>query len=213
MTGQCLKIYHNKTKCQCHLTKKWLVSKLLSSFLHCFSQLAFRLRIPWHFSLSSNFMNSWLHWKLGSRSFKTNSTTCHSCGIDDIWRGVRNKALSDFWCKVKFSSCFTSEYEAIWKENLKIYQKSLRAFFQAPLHLQCCRCCNCHLTNLHLLFVNRIWCYWDSDHNFWQVCWSQWKHLVCPVLQIHVILTFHCHNFWRELEWEFYHISDGHRIE
>ena len=44
-------------------------------------------------------------------------------------RGAWNKALSDFRCKVKFSFCFTSEYNEIWKENLAIYQKSLRAFF------------------------------------------------------------------------------------
>ena len=52
-----------------------------------------------------------------------------------IWRGVWNKALSDFWCNVKFSSSFTSEYKEIWKENLVIYQKSLKAFLHAPLHL------------------------------------------------------------------------------
>ena len=26
---------------------------------------------------------------------------------------------------------------SIWKENLAIYQKSIRAFFQAPFHLKC----------------------------------------------------------------------------
>ena len=51
-----------------------------------------------------------------------------------IWRGVWNKALSDFWCNVKFSSSFTTEYKEIWNENLVIYQKSLKAFLQAPLH-------------------------------------------------------------------------------
>ena len=51
------------------------------------------------------------------------------------WRGVWNKALSDFWCNVKFSSSFTTEYKEIWKENLVIYQKSLKAFLQAPLQL------------------------------------------------------------------------------
>ena len=45
----------------------------------------------------------------------------------------KNKALSDFRCKAKFSSCFMNDYKAIWKENLAIYQKSLRAFFQATL--------------------------------------------------------------------------------
>ena len=49
------------------------------------------------------------------------------------WRGLWNKALSDFWCNVKFSSSFTIEYKEIWKENLVIYQKSLKAFLQAPL--------------------------------------------------------------------------------
>ena len=51
------------------------------------------------------------------------------------WRGVWNKALSDFWCNVKFSSSFATEYKEIWKENLVIYQKSLKAFLQAPLQL------------------------------------------------------------------------------
>ena len=51
------------------------------------------------------------------------------------WRGVWNKALSDFWWDVKFSSPFTTEYKEIWKENLVIYQKSLKAFLQAPLQL------------------------------------------------------------------------------
>ena len=46
-----------------------------------------------------------------------------------------NKALSDFWCNVKFSWSFTTEYKEIWKENLVIYQKSLKAFLQAPLQL------------------------------------------------------------------------------
>ena len=46
-----------------------------------------------------------------------------------------NKALSDFWCNVKFSSSFTTEYKETWKENLVIYQKSLKAFLQAPLQL------------------------------------------------------------------------------
>ena len=50
--------------------------------------------------------------------------------------GVQSKALIDFWCEVKFSFCFTSKYKAIWKENLAIYQKSLKTLFQAPLHLQ-----------------------------------------------------------------------------
>ena len=49
--------------------------------------------------------------------------------------GVWNKALSGFWCNVKFSSSFTTEFKEIWKENLVIYQKSLKAFLQAPLQL------------------------------------------------------------------------------
>ena len=51
------------------------------------------------------------------------------------WRGVWNKALSDFWYNVKFSYSFTTEYKEIGKENLVIYQKSLKAFLQAPLQL------------------------------------------------------------------------------
>ena len=54
-----------------------------------------------------------------------------------VIRGVWNKALSDFWCNVKFSSSFTTGCKEIWKENLVIYQKSLKAFLQAPLHLLC----------------------------------------------------------------------------
>ena len=55
--------------------------------------------------------------------------------ICNNWRGEWNKALSDFWCNVKFSSSFTTEFKEIWKENLVIYQKSLKAFLQAPLQL------------------------------------------------------------------------------
>ena len=47
-------------------------------------------------------------------------------------KGCINKAQSDFWCKTKFSFRFASEYKAIWKENLAIYQKSLRAFSKHP---------------------------------------------------------------------------------
>ena len=54
---------------------------------------------------------------------------------DGKWKGVWNKALSDFWCNVKYSSSFTSKYKEIWKENLVIYQKSLKAFLHAPLQL------------------------------------------------------------------------------
>ena len=50
-------------------------------------------------------------------------------------RSVWNKALSDFWCNVKFFLSFTTEYKEIWKENLVIYQKSLKALLQAPLQL------------------------------------------------------------------------------
>ena len=38
------------------------------------------------------------------------------------------KALSVFRCNVKFSYSFTTEYKEIWKENLVIYQKSLKTF-------------------------------------------------------------------------------------
>ena len=48
-----------------------------------------------------------------------------------IWRGAWNRALSDFWCKVRFSFCFTSECKVFWKENLAINQKSIGAFFPA----------------------------------------------------------------------------------
>ena len=51
------------------------------------------------------------------------------------WKCVWNKALSDFWCNVKFSSSFTTEHKEIWKENLVIYQKSLKAFLQATLQM------------------------------------------------------------------------------
>ena len=60
-------------------------------------------------------------------------TSCLMATIN--WRGEWNKALSDFWCNVKFSSSFTTEYKEIWKENVVIYQKSLKAFLLAPLQL------------------------------------------------------------------------------
>ena len=55
---------------------------------------------------------------------------------------MRNKALNDF-CNAKLSFRFTSKYKAIWRENLAIYQKSLRAFFQAPLQLEQEKQCTC----------------------------------------------------------------------
>ena len=51
------------------------------------------------------------------------------------WRGVWNKTLSAFWCNVKFSLSFITEYKEIWKENVVIYLKSLKAFLQATLQL------------------------------------------------------------------------------
>ena len=47
------------------------------------------------------------------------------------WRGVQSKAQSDFWCKVKFSFCFTNKYNAIWKENL-LYQFNRSDFPGTP---------------------------------------------------------------------------------
>ena len=80
---------------------------------------------------------NWVH------SILTGSmNTSHSTNLFTNWRGVWNKALSDFSCNVKFSSSVTTEYKEIWKENLVIYQKSLEAFLQAPLQLRidliCC---------------------------------------------------------------------------
>ena len=48
---------------------------------------------------------------------------------------IRDRIKSDFWCNVKFSSSFTTEYKEIWKENLVIYQKSLKAILQATLQM------------------------------------------------------------------------------
>ena len=42
-----------------------------------------------------------------------------------------NKALSDFDVRSKSAFVSQANYKGIWKENLAIYQKSLRAFFQA----------------------------------------------------------------------------------
>ena len=57
------------------------------------------------------------------------------------WRGVWNKALSDAWCNVKFSFCFTGKYKAIWNENLVVdketcstgYHAADRLWFKVPL--------------------------------------------------------------------------------
>ena len=48
---------------------------------------------------------------------------CHYKNAES-WRGAWNKAMSDLWCKVKFSFCLAREYKVIWKENLAIYQNS-----------------------------------------------------------------------------------------
>ena len=74
--------------------------------------------------------------KLNVIWYDTSHDNIHAVSCQFInWRGVWNKALSDVWCNVKFSSSFTTEYKEIWKENLVIYQKSLKAFLQAPLQL------------------------------------------------------------------------------
>ena len=49
------------------------------------------------------------------------------------WRGVWNKVLSESFCNVKFSLIFSSKYKVIWKDNMAIDQKSLKAFFHAPV--------------------------------------------------------------------------------
>lgn len=56
-----------------YLTKQWLFSQIFSTFHHSFSQQALRLRISWYFSLSTDFVNSWLHCELGSGRFKWRS--------------------------------------------------------------------------------------------------------------------------------------------
>ena len=71
-----------------------------------------------------------------SRKIKQYTTLAKRSWLLNNWRGVWNKALSYFWCNVKFSSSVTTEYKEIWKENLVIYQKSLKAFLQAPLQFQ-----------------------------------------------------------------------------
>ena len=84
------------------------------------------------------------------------------------WRGVWNKALSDFWCNVKFSSSSTTEFKELWKENLVIYHKSLKAFLQAPLQLLwytgikelCCSYTSCPLSLSILSAI--VWNIWKS---------------------------------------------------
>ena len=45
-----------------------------------------------------------------------------------LWKGVWNKALSDFWSNVKFSLCFTREYKAIRKEIWQFIRSHLGLF-------------------------------------------------------------------------------------
>ena len=83
----------------------------------------------------------------GYSSFTLSSKNCIWLNLICInWRGVWNKALSDFWCNVKFSSSFTIEYKEIWKENLVIYQKSLKPFLRHP--------CNFNLQRPQLVCLN-----------------------------------------------------------
>lgn len=45
-----------------------------------------------------------------------------------VKRGVYNKVISDTWCNIKFSSCFTSKHKVIWKNNLAaVNHRSRRA--------------------------------------------------------------------------------------
>ena len=86
-----------------------------------------------------------------------------------------NKVLSDFWCNVKFSLSFTTEYKEIWKENLVIYQTSLKGFLQAPLQLQVLLTLDSHLKTAQSENV--------SDWN------NKSQITVCPLLDDKL-----CHN-------------------
>ena len=51
-------------------------------------------------------------------------------------KGVCGRRPQVLLMNVQFSLCFVTKYKAICKENLALYQKSLRAFIQAPLQFR-----------------------------------------------------------------------------
>ena len=83
---------------------------------------------------SQRFSSGQLKWLLFSCiivKFALNQTLGITSGV--IVKGAWKKGLSDTWCSVKFSFCFTSKYKAISKENLVVNQMSLRPFFPRTL--------------------------------------------------------------------------------
>ena len=87
--------------------------------------------------------------------------------IQYIWGGVWNKALSDYWCNVKLSSSFTTEFKEIGKDNLVIYQNSLKTFLQAPLQLL--QILSCSHTSVVLVCSRMV-----LPHCIWQLKKAMW---------------------------------------
>ena len=92
---------------------------------HCVLVLNFKqvklvavLRIDYSINLQHSSEGK-VHWNFVKKRLEMIKKT----GLN--WRGVWNKALSDFWCNVKFSKSFTTENKGIWKENLVIYHLRL----------------------------------------------------------------------------------------
>lgn len=48
--------------------------------------------------------------------------------LEVIWISARNKALTDFWCNLKFPLWFTRKCKAIWKENWQFTWSHLGLF-------------------------------------------------------------------------------------
>ena len=124
----------------CMMTMKtrllWFASVvlLISTIVYLFSQLRRKIWITKNFDKACNGLSSKMTPSCKSPIEKKWHALVEFYQLFN-WRDVWNKALSDFWCNVKFSSSFTTEFKEIWKENLVIYQKSLKAFLQAPLQL------------------------------------------------------------------------------
>ena len=118
--------------------------------------------------ISSFSFLSGINYCLRSETWKhLHCTIVHHCTIIEGVTGEQNKALSDTWCNVKFSFCFTSKYQATWRENLVVSLRlHLRLFsthpFKCDKHLVYCmkmqRACPQFLYNRNFLHVSYLHC-------------------------------------------------------
>ena len=100
VNGKCLDIFSNVWKSSEHL---WT-----SSVMFGIVKMPLKIQVFWRWKPHALDSKEVGRHKQGSNN--------PNRGEQSSWRSARNKALSDIWCKVRFSFCFTSKYKAVWKE-------------------------------------------------------------------------------------------------